>query len=396
MLRKHCFVLVIVLCVLVLVPACGGGGGKTEQTEVKPVKIGVIQSWSGPAAGAGSLGDFNLELVDWLIDKEGGILVGGERRPVQWIRYDDAGSVAQDAVGATKLILQDKVSVVIWGGITTAQLIGVASVTDPAKVLFATYGSDKTVATDIKWMISTIPFVEQKVDLVSQVVSELFKAKTVALIANDVIDGRYAMNLAKDLFKPLGIKVVSEQYIPFSVQDLSPYITKIKYGNPDVLITNITTGQYGTLFKQILELGGWGSMKTIAIPGGELNLRQLPGAQGTYSLTAYVEGSSDSPGARAFEEAIAGKMQDSGWAAKSKSLNPTETLFTAALSAVRAIEFAGTDDPAKIAEAARSGKLEFDTPMGHMRILPDGTNDLKSFLVQIVDGKAVRVAFARH
>jgi len=64
-------------------------------------------------------------------------------------------------------------------------------------------------------------------------------------------------------------------------------------------------------------------------------------------------------------------------------------------TAIYAIELAGTDtDLVKIAEAARSGNLEWDTPIGHAHFRKaDGTSDLGPSIVHIEGQKLVLVTF---
>jgi ABC-type branched-subunit amino acid transport system substrate-binding protein len=77
-----------------------------------PVKIGAISSWSGPAAITGmSFVDPILKLVEKQVKDQGGILGG---RDVKFIKYDNRFSVADVVAGAKKLILEDKVSVVLY------------------------------------------------------------------------------------------------------------------------------------------------------------------------------------------------------------------------------------------------------------------------------------------
>ncbi|MFA4837197.1 MAG: hypothetical protein WC749_14160, partial [Dehalococcoidia bacterium] len=49
-----------------------------------PIKIGILEDWSGPGAGAGWLADGVLGLMKWQLEKEGGLLVSGIRRPVEF------------------------------------------------------------------------------------------------------------------------------------------------------------------------------------------------------------------------------------------------------------------------------------------------------------------------
>ena len=102
----------------------------------------------------------------------------------------------------------------------------------------------------------------------------------------------------------------------------------------------------------------------------------------------------DNPGAKAFEDAWAKKVaQDPGWATKYGPVpDPTYTYFYNSLrAAVKAVELAGTDDPAKVAEAARSGKLEYQAAQGLAHVDTNGGNDLTSSYAKVVNGKLVVV-----
>jgi ABC-type branched-subunit amino acid transport system substrate-binding protein len=59
------------------------------------------------------------------------------------------------------------------------------------------------------------------------------------------------------------------------------------------------------------------------------------------------------------------------------------------LVAAKAIEVAGSDDPADIARALRSGNVEVDTPFGNMHIQPDGSAGLTQRLGRIENGEVV-------
>jgi len=59
-------------------------------------------------------------------------------------------------------------------------------------------------------------------------------------------------------------------------------------------------------------------------------------------------------------------------------------------TAIYAIKLAGTDiDLVKIAEAVRSGKLEWDTPMGHAHYMPGGSSGLRPVMAHIEGGQLV-------
>ena len=108
-----------------------------------------------------------------------------------------------------------------------------------------------------------------------------------------MLDGVEGVMGVRDRLKADGIDIVYEQYFPQDTVDFSPYITKIKYLNPDLLVTYLNdTGQAITINKQIMELGGWGSMKYFCAtePGAAKAAVTMPSAVGTYTAVHVAAG----------------------------------------------------------------------------------------------------------
>jgi ABC-type branched-subunit amino acid transport system substrate-binding protein len=104
----------------------------------------------------------------------------------------------------------------------------------------------------------------------------------------------------------------------------------------------------------------------------------VPSALGTY-LSALWLPRSDEPGMTAFEDAFTQKY----------GRPPTPDLtyyYNCFWTAVKAIDLAGTDDPGKVAEALRSGNLEWDSAWGPLRIGTNGIGDVKGVVAQIQEG----------
>lgn len=147
---------------LLLVTACGGGGEEATHTLTAtpavtttptatptptrtdtttpipsgPVKIGAIQPWSGPAALAGLYyADPAIKTVEKQVNDMGGILGG---RLVKVVKYDNRNTVADSVGGVKKLVLDDKVSALVFGGTTSAQCVAVSDAAAELKVLFVT------------------------------------------------------------------------------------------------------------------------------------------------------------------------------------------------------------------------------------------------------------------
>ena len=94
---------------------------------------------------------------------------------------------------------------------------------------------------------------------------------------------------------------------------------------------------------------------------------------------------SDEPGMKTFEDA---------WVQKYGNVSSLELtyFYNCIWTAIKAIQLAGTDDPGKVAEALRSGNLEWDSAWGPLRFNAEGSTDVAGsvFLIQ-EGGKMVKV-----
>ena len=395
---------------LTLLPACGGNGeeetlaptpvptatsGPTltptptptavatvtpTPTSGGPVKIGAITSWSGPGAASGvGLADPMIKLVEKQVEDMGGILGG---RAVKVFKYDNRASVAEAVAGAKKLVDDDKVSALVYGGISGAETEAVAGAAEELRVLYVNFG-DTTGLAELKFVVNATVTDISWTQIMVTLANKVLNAKTVAFLATDFFDNHKRVQTEREQLKARGVNTVYEQYNPVDTTDFTSYLTKIKYANPEVLILEEGSNESNmTVAKQIMELGGWGDIKVLTIPGGAAALR-LPGADGWYILVPWLPGL-PYPGAVKFEhdyQAMYNRMPTSNHV---YFYNPLWT-------AINAIVLAGTDtDLVKIAQAARSGKLEWETPMGHAHFTPDGLSGLTMSVAHVEAGKLVQ------
>ncbi|MFA4835164.1 MAG: ABC transporter substrate-binding protein [Dehalococcoidia bacterium] len=412
--KRACYqILALVLAVALIVPilaACGDAGDKTSPVTTmpvkttpaattpaattptatvskEPVKIGVIIDYSGPGAVAGFLADGAIEFAEWYWnEKQGGINVGGVKRPVKFLKYDNKCQVAEAAAAAKKALLDGCVAVTM-GGISGQFGYPIADVTDPAKVLYATFLSNADILDNYHFTVSAFINVEARLDMIAKLIVEKLKPKTVAMFGHNLDIDRDSMKRIKEKVLALdpGIKIVYEEYYPLDTKDFSPYLTKIKYENPDVLLTYSANDAYMAIAKQMMDLGGWRDIKLVASTeaGAFPKVEKHPGAQGWYVPLCYLQGHG-TPAQIEF-----GQL----WAEKNGSAPSSNhpVIISPLVAAIKAIELAGTDDRAKVAEAARSGKLEYDSPLGYLKIGTDGKSNITGFYVQVLDGKFVLV-----
>ncbi len=331
-----------------------------------PVKIGGIQPWSGPVAMSGlAMADPIIKLVEWQVKEQGGILGG---RELSVIRYDNRASVPESRAGALKLYYDDNVSALVWGGISIPEFDAVAQAAEELQILYVSIAAINNLA-EKKFSVNATATVETNRQLVIKIINKLLKAERVAFLGADFQDSRTNWGAVKQGVEAAGVKVVYEGYAPMDTTDYSAYLTRLKYAEPDVVYLYASANEfYITVAKQMMELGGWGDTKVVATSAGEAAKKQ-PGAKGWYMFATWAPGV-DYPGATKFfsdYQTVNGKQP-----------NASQIYYYNGLwTAIYAMELAGTDtDRVAIAQAARSGKLEWDTPMGHAHFMPDGTSGL--------------------
>jgi len=391
-------ILLLVLTLIVpLLTACGSDDDDDETTSAadqattsassaaqtaggEPVKIGVLTSWSGPTALSGSFYvDNAIKVIEKELDDMGGILGG---RPVEFVRYDTAGMTAEAMIGAEKLITKDNVCVLTIGGVSTAEGLVIADVAEKEKVLFASAMPLADVAEREYTVICTISLdsvVEDSAKLILELLNP--KPQTAAIMTFNQPSSRDMARRWKELLEDGGVEIVYEEYIAPDIVDLAPYVTRIKYEDPDCLLASLQVSQFIAIAKEIVGLGGWGDTQVIGF-GTATSVRNMPGGVG-WIIQSPWHPSKDDPESVRFKEVF----EDTN------DRSPTDMhvyMYNTLWTAIHAIELAGTDDPVDIARAARSGNLEFDTPMGRDIIGTDGNNNLRNMYVQIrEDGSLV-------
>jgi branched-chain amino acid transport system substrate-binding protein len=203
-----------------------------------PLKIGYAISKTGMFAPAAHTQINTYELWQEQVAAAGGIDVGGTKRPVKFISYDDQSDFSKAPQIYEKLITDDKVDLLLapWGTPFHFAIVGILE-----KYQFPLVANSAASVTirEIKpgniWFPSpTIPD-RNAVELAKFLVQQ--KVKTAAVTALQL---PFSLEVKKFLMPALesaGIKVlVNDEYAP-DVKDLTATLTKIKQAAPDAIIS---------------------------------------------------------------------------------------------------------------------------------------------------------------
>ena len=352
------------------------------------VKVGVIQPLSGPVAASGNYVRMGAEIGrDW-INGKGGVL----GRKVELLIEDNKSDPKEAATAAEKLIVRDKVPVIVgaWG----------SSMTLAAMPKLEEYGVPMVVETSSAatitkrgnpWIFRISPPSEMEALGLEKYLKDL-GIKQADFLAVNTDWGRGAVGAFGDVLKRSGAQVGTAEFMEQAATDMNAQITKVKAGGADTLFLTTSVEQITLVLKQAQEQR---LTRKIITTGGSSSPSQLikqagPAAEGTYHILFFLpwfpEAMPDGKLAKAFVDE---------WA---KRGHPFEGLtegfrgHDGIATIAEAVKIAGKDEPKAIQAAlwqvsivGVNGPIKFekDGPAGK----ESGQSKPSIFVVQIKDGK---------
>jgi len=358
------------------------------------VKIGVIQPLSGPVAASGNYVRMGAEIArDW-INAKGGIL----GRKVELLIEDNKSDPKEAATAAEKLIVRDKVPVIVgaWG----------SSMTLAAMPKLEEYGVPMVVETSSAatitkrgnpWVFRISPPSEMEAIGLEKYLKD-FGIKQADFLAVNTDWGRGAVGAFGDILKKSGASVGAVEFMDQAATDMNAQITKVKAGSADTLFLTTSVEQITLVLKQAQEQR---LARKIITTGGSSSPSQLikqagAAAEGTYHILFFLpwfpEAMPDGKLAKAFVDE---------WAKRGHPFDGLTEGFRGhdgVLTATEALRIAGKPDPKAVREAlwkvsvmGVNGPIKFekDGPAGK----ESGQSKPSIFIVQVKDGKIALPAF---
>src|SRR3990170_6065031 len=234
-----------------------------------PVKIGILAIRAGIAAPVGAAG---LRGTEWWADrvnKSGGIL----GRQVQLIVEEESNP--KDTVERyRKLILQDKVEVVI-GGISTGVTLALGPVAEEMETPWLSWdgttqkGVEETMPNP-KWAFKSVDN-EVEAIVAGTLTSKYFKGvQTIAGINNAYSYGHDCWETYQAVLKKMGmnVKPVVELFPKLGVTDFTSHIAAIQQAKPDLLMSSFWSGDATIILKQAAGVGLFKNMKGVFTTAG--------------------------------------------------------------------------------------------------------------------------------
>ena len=351
----------------------GAAGATNAQSSIK---VGVLLPFSGVFGGLGKDQDAALEMG---LDDLGREVAG---RPIELVKADTESKPAAGLAQVKKLILRDKVDVVV-GIISSAVAGAVRDYVHGSKtpLIITNAGNDALTGEQCSpWIVRT-SFSNSQINrdmgpwLAGQGYRKAF------LMAFDYAAGHQMMDAFEAGFTGAGGAIAGEAYPPLGeTKDFGPYLAKAKAADPDVVYVFFAGGP---AIKFMKEWAAFGMKDQVQLAGaGWLNSalyvkKQGADATGTLGALNYYP-SIDTPENRAFQAQF-----------RAKHGRDASEFGVAAYDSVRlivdALKATGgkTDDKAALVKAMH--EVQFNGPRGPFRIDPKTNNVIQNIYVARIE-----------
>lgn len=332
----------------VFMGALTGCGGGSKGADGDTIKVGGLLEMTGGSASFGISGKNGIDLALKKINEKG--VLGGKK--LSLVVADTKSEASEATNGMQKLISQDKVVAVI-GPNQSSAVIASGAINNGAKVVDITpMGTNPDVTVDPKTkQVKPYSFRTCFIDpfqgtVMASFASNELKVKRAAIYIDNTSD--YAKGLAqffKENFVKNGGQVVIEEAYLQKDTDFKSTLTKIKAAKPDFIYIPGYYQEVGLIVKQAREMG-----INVPMAGGDgWDSAKLPEIAGKAALENTFFSSLYSPDDTS-------DLNKDFVADYKKAYNTNPDVFAAlaydsTLLVAKAIEDAGSADPAKIAEA---------------------------------------------
>lgn len=346
-----------------------------KKKEAKEIRIGIVAPITGEAATFGISAKNSAILYFDSVNESGGI----NGMMINYIVEDDKGDPAEGVNAYSKLIDQDKVSV-ICGTVMSRVCLAGAPIAQSKGVPMVSPTSTNPAVTLVGDYIFRACFIDPFQGFVAAGYAiDIAGARTAAVLYDSGND--YTKDLAEVFraeFSRQGGKIAAFENYTAGTTDFNTQLVKIKKTNPDVLFLPNYYSDTGLIARQARGMGitaqflgsdGWDSPDLVKIAGDSIN--------GGVFVNHFTP-ESDLPAAKKFVrdyEAKFGQKPDALGA----------LAYEAAMIIVEAIKVAGSTDSRAIRDALAATNME--TITGTIKY-DDNRNPVKSAVIlEIKDGK---------
>ena len=216
----------------------------------EPLRIGALFSVTGPASFLGEPERNTLEMLVKEANAKGGI----KGHKLELVVYDTQGDATKAVQLATKLIKNDKVSVIV-GPSTTGETMAVIPVVEKEKIPLISCAAGIKITEPVKKYVFKTPANDH---IAAEKIFNYMatkKQKNVALLTVTDGFGSSGREQLKDTAKKKGINIVADETYGPKDTDMTAQLTKIKGSKADAIICWGTNPGPAIITRNVKQLG---------------------------------------------------------------------------------------------------------------------------------------------
>jgi branched-chain amino acid transport system substrate-binding protein len=381
---------VIVLALGLVACSAGVPGRQGAPSSGAPVIVGVPLSFSGSLKQEGAQAKQGYELwMDWVNKHQGGLNVGGVKRPVEVIWGDDQSKPDLSAQLAERMISQEGAKFLL-GPYGAADTAAVAAVAEKHRVpMISANGSARSIfAKGYKYVFGVQTPADRNLQPIIDMAVSLKPAPTsmAVLVSDDPFSVEVAKG-AEDYAAAKGIKVVFDRKYPPGATNFYQLLADAQATHPSILVNSGHLVEAIAVNKQAKDLRFDAAMFVYSVGPSVPAFTQTLGKDANYVFT----GSQWTAQARYTPSYYLTVPQYvAAYRARFKTdQDPNYQVADATAAGIaleRAVDTAGSLDPDRVRQAL-SG-LNLTTFYGRIRFDSTGQNPFKPMLIeQIQDGR---------
>lgn len=337
-----------------------------------PVKLAMIEGLSGGNANGGEAVFRNLAWAVERVNARGGVRTAQGARPLQLDRYDSKGQI-EEALSALRSAIDDGARVILQGNSSAVAAALIEAINrhnerEPQRqVVFLNYSAVDPILTNERcsfWHFRFDAHADMRMTALMSVLREDKAVKSAYLLNPDYSFGQA---VAREGRRQLAaqrpdVRIVGDELHPLlRIKDFVPYALKIKASGADAVVTGNFSSDLTLLVKAAREIGFEGRFFTFY--GNALGAPAAIGDAGIGKVVAVADWLPNLPttGSEAFYRTFRERFPKPA----NDYVHMRMQMLVEALA--RALEQAGTERAAPLAQALEQVSVTFAGQTGRMR-----------------------------
>jgi len=238
------------------------------------VCLGCSISLTGKLTHEGKLTRDGYEFYKAMINKKGGLNIGGKKYRVDIKYYDDESNVQTSTKLVEKLITEDKIDFIL-GPYGSGPSFATSAITEKYKrvMMLPMAASPEVYARGFKYMFGMLATTDIYLrDIFFLAAQQTPKPKSVAVLWKNDLANKGLADPVPQFCKDNGLDLIYNEKFAAGASDFSAELTVIKAKNPDILVFLSQLEQFILAVKQVkdMKINAKMIMNGIAVPQPDL------------------------------------------------------------------------------------------------------------------------------